>query len=201
MSYIETVGKILDTNDLEVAGGASSAISGAMAASIAAMVSRLSMKKDYGLSTQELEEIIREAEPLSKKLQEGADRDVEAFHSIMEAIAMPKSTDEEKERRKDALQAGYIFAASVPRENAYDSVRAKELLEKLIGRSNPNCFSDLAVARTLADVAINGCMLNIRANVDTIRDEVVKEKLNQDIAFLKTKISLIDAGQLLKDAE
>ncbi|MCL2163909.1 MAG: cyclodeaminase/cyclohydrolase family protein [Oscillospiraceae bacterium] len=196
MSYIETMGKILDYNDLEVAGGASAALSGAMAASIAAMASRLSMKKDFGLSVDELDEIITEAEELSHALQDGADKDVIAFHSVIEAFALPKATEEDIEARKAALQKGYVLAAMAPRDNARYSVRVKSLLDRMYGKTNPACHSDVAVARALCEVAIAGCMLNIKANIDYIKDEDTKAGLRKDIDFFVGNISFLDVEKL-----
>ena len=196
MSYIETMGRILDYNDLEVAGGAAAALSGAAAASIAAMVSRLSLRKDFGLPADELDEIIGEAEKLSHALQDGADRDVEAFHSIMAAIALPKETDEEKEIRSGALQKGYCIASYVPRDNGHFSVKVKKLLDRMYQRTNPSCSSDLAVARALCDVAIAGCVLNIKANISYIKDEDVRAELMKDIDCLEPNVKFLDIDRL-----
>lgn len=45
MSYIDIMDKILDSHDVTVGGGSSSAIAGAIAAGLIGMVARLSTKK------------------------------------------------------------------------------------------------------------------------------------------------------------
>ncbi|GAA0724688.1 cyclodeaminase/cyclohydrolase family protein [Clostridium malenominatum] len=185
MNYIDVLNKILDTKDFTVGGGSASAIAGAMAAGLIGMVSRLSTKKDYGLSERGYLFIADRAEELSKKLLEGAVKDTESFKKIKDAYALPKDTDEEKKIRSLAIQNAAIGAANVPLENGLLCKEVYNSWVLLKGKSNPNASSDLEEARFLVHAGVLGCVLNIEANLPLIKDENVKENFQKEIELLK----------------
>ena len=174
---IEPLEKILDSRDTTVGGGASSALIGAMAASMAGMVARLSMKKPVNLAEEEYEAIVAELDELSEKLQQGAVDDMDAYGLIVSAFKLPKETDEEKAARKEAVQKAAIRAAEVPLMNAEMNARVHEICMRLKGNSNPACISDLMCAVYLTEAGLKDAILNINANLGMIKDEEVTQKL------------------------
>jgi len=52
MLKLEILRKIIDSKDFTVGGGSAAALSGAMAAGLVGMVARLSVDKNYGLSSE-----------------------------------------------------------------------------------------------------------------------------------------------------
>src|SRR6056297_2743340 len=116
MSGVQVLEKVIDANDFTVGGGSASALAGAMGAGMVAMVARLSIDKDYGLSNKKYEEIISEAEKLAKKLSAGAKKDTEAFCEIKTAYSLPKETESDKKKRSSAIQDAAILAATVPEQ-------------------------------------------------------------------------------------
>ena len=69
MDYKDILDLILDPEDVTVGGGCSSALSGAMAAGLMGMVAKLSMKKEFGLTKDELQLIVDELEKLKDLLK------------------------------------------------------------------------------------------------------------------------------------
>ncbi len=185
MTGNDMLAKIIDSNNTTVGGGASSALVGAMAAGMIAMVSKLSVKKNYGISGEEHIVIAAELDQLAKKLLDGSKRDEEAFVELMSAYRMPKSNDEEKRIRTEAIHYGSVFASNVPKENGYMSLRVYELGQAILGNSNPNAESDLLIALELAKTGIFGCALNIRANFSGISDEETIKDLEKDLETLE----------------
>ncbi|HBH13508.1 MAG: Formiminotransferase-cyclodeaminase [Clostridiales bacterium 38_11] len=185
MTDNDILAKIIDSDNTAVGGGASSALVGAMAAGMIAMVSKLSVKKDYGIPGEAHLAIATELDGLAKKLQDGSKKDEEAFITLMSAYRMPKSSDEEKSIRKKAIHQGSVSASNVPKENGFMCLRVYELGQAIMGNSNPNAESDLLIAIELAKIGIFGCTLNIRANFIGIRDEQVKGELEKDLEILE----------------
>lgn len=182
---MDVLKQIIDSTDFTVGGGSASALAGAMAAGMAAMVARLSLKKPVNLTVEEYEALIAEADVLAQKLQEGARKDTEAYCMIKDAFALPKETDEQKAARSKAVSCAGIVAAETPRNNGRMCQRAHEIACKLTGSSNPAASSDLASAVYLSDAGVRGCVLNVEANLSLIKDEAVVEALKKDIEMLR----------------
>lgn len=177
--------KVLDSHNFTVGGGVSAALSGAMAAGSVGMVANLSLKKDYGLTKERYEEIIERTKELIEELKDGAVQDENGYLEIRDAYKLKKSTDEEKEKRKKAIEDAGISAATVPKENGFRCREVYELAMELKGDSNPNCGSDLEVAIMLAEVGIKGCILNIEVNLPLIKNPETKAQFEKDIEELK----------------
>lgn len=187
MSYIDVINKILDSNDVTVGGGSTSAISGAFAAGLMGMVARLSIstKKDYGFTSSKYESIAEELDLLNKELLEGSEKDTEAYLLIKNAYSMPKSNEEEKAARSAAIREAGAAAATVPKENGYMCKRVYELGTSLVGKSNDAAFSDLIIGVNLAKLGIEGCIMNIEANLPMIKDEKTIEGFKEHIEILR----------------
>lgn len=185
MDHLQILNKIIDSKDFTAGGGSASAIAGAMAAGMAAMVARLSINKDFGLTAEKYEEIAEEADKIAKELLRGSAEDNEAYLLIVNAYALPKSTEKEKAARREAVQSAGIKAASVPLENGKRCTRVYELCLILKGKSNTNATSDLAEAELLSYAGVIGCALNIDANLSLIKDEKIKSEFEKQSAKLK----------------
>lgn len=181
----EILGKIIDSNNTKVGGGASSALSGAMAAGMISMVSRLSIKKEYGFKDEEYKEMAEELDELAKDLLKGAENDEEAFVELMKAYKLPKVTEEDKAARRLAIQDGSILASRVPESNAIMCKKVLGMGNKILGKSNPNAESDLLVSLKLAELGVYGCILNINANLPSIKDEKILKEFKDSIKELE----------------
>ncbi len=159
---------ILDSDNKNVGGGSAAALAGSMAAALVAMVAKLSLKKDYGLKQGECEALAKEADVLSATLKKGSEEDEKAYGYIKNAMTMPKTSVEEKVKRKKAIEEALIKAAQVPKDNAWKCYRVQEIAKALRGSSNPNADSDLEVAQYLAYSALVGCLANVKVNIDSL---------------------------------
>ena len=183
--------KILDSRDTTVGGGASSALVGAMAASMAGMVAGLSIKKPVNLTAEDYEKIVAECDELSEKLQQGAVDDMDAYGLIVDAFKLPKETDEEKAVRREAVQKAAIRAAEVPLMNARMNLRVQEIARMLKGNSNPACISDLMCAIYLSEAGLKDAVLNINANLGMIKDEEKNNELKEAMLELYEKAACL----------
>ena len=96
-------------------GGSVSALAAALGAGLSVMVAWLT----YGVRKfEQYDEIMRKViEPLDKKMREMIpmiDADTDAFNDYMNAMKMPKDTDEEIKLRNDKMQEGLKKAIEVP---------------------------------------------------------------------------------------
>ena len=140
---LKTFLKVLDSENTSVGGGSASAMAGAMAAALVAMVARLSVGKDSMREDAFYRAIWGEAEVLSSELYSGALDDEKAFAAIRAAYRLPKDTTSEKTERRAALQKAMLQAARVPLHNAERCRRVLGLCAELETCSNPNAVSDL----------------------------------------------------------
>lgn len=189
--YLDVFEKVVDSDDFTVGGGSASALAGAMAAGMVSMVAKLSMAKPVNLTKEDYEAVIAEADGLAKKLLQGSEKDTEAYCMIKDAYALPKSTDEEKEIRKQAVRDAAYQAALVPKNNGFDDKRVFELACRLENNSNPNCLSDLLSAKYLSEAGVKGCILNIQANLPMIKDEARTEEMTAAMEELKKGVSAL----------
>lgn len=173
MSVYSVLDQIWDTKNFNVGGGAASAAAGAMAAGLVGMVARLSIGKDGELGDERYADIAGEMDSLCRDLQRGAEEDEKAFLGMRDAFRLSKSTDEEKAKRRAAIEVAAAEAARVPMENGRRAARVLDLCSELEGRSNSSASSDLEIGGMLARLAMKGCAFNIDANLPLIK---TKEK-------------------------
>lgn len=182
---VEAFLRLLDPADNSTGGGAASAVAGAMAAALVAMVARLSIGKE-GLEAKSFyRELSAEAEALSGELLDGGREDSDAFVAVLSAYRLAKDTDEEKSARREAIQQAVLQAARVPLANMERCWRVLELAMQLQGRSNPNAASDLECALHLARAGLLGCADNVEINLPAIKDLQAAGELAERARSLK----------------
>jgi glutamate formiminotransferase / formiminotetrahydrofolate cyclodeaminase len=152
-------------------GGSVSALAGALAAALAEMVSRLTLKKNpLAEHHEKVEAALARLAGLREKLMENIDRDAESYQAVMAAYKLPKATEAEKATREKAIELAGKVAASVPLETAALAAQILRILETLSGSTLPAAASDLVVARHLAEAAREGALENVRVNLPSIHD-------------------------------
>ena len=192
MTREQVMDKLLCSTDATVGGGSASALVAAMASGMAGMVARLSTGKNLGYEDAQYTQFAEELDSLAKHLVEGASLDAAAFSKISSAFKLPKSTEDEKSIRQQAIEQAGIAAATAPLENARLAERVLEICDSLIGRHNVNAESDLLIGRHLLNVALYGLALNIEANLSLIKSLSIKESFIGIVTELKKKSGLKD---------
>lgn len=111
------------SNDPVPGGGSVSALNGALAASLAAMVANLTVgRKKYVEVNDLMQELAGRLEKTAGRLLADVDRDSDAYNRVFAAFKLPKETDEEKAARSEAIQRETKYAAEVPMEVARASM-------------------------------------------------------------------------------
>lgn len=159
-------------------GGSAAAYAGTLGAALAAMVGRISAKKNEDAAIAELVSVV---ENLRADFLRLVDDDSAVFTTVSEAMGMPKTTDEEKAARRERLQAALLAASRVPLEVAKTGRRLLDACERGLETATPATISDLGVGALMAEAAIRGAALNVMINLASIRDAGQVKALSEDL--------------------
>jgi len=159
-------------------GGAIAALTAATGAALAEMVANLTFgKKGYEAVQTEMEELQAKAEAIRKRMLELSQADADVFNIFMNALGLPKNTDEEKAARTAAIQQAYKDAAMVPFEIGELANQIFDLAELASRKGNQNLITDGIIAAINARAAVKSAFLNVRINLSGIKDESFVEEL------------------------
>ncbi|MCL1876283.1 MAG: cyclodeaminase/cyclohydrolase family protein [Synergistaceae bacterium] len=162
---------VLSSTSPAPGGGSAAALSGALGASLVAMVCRLTIgKKGYEEHEALIKSSLIKAEQLANSLLDAVQKDTEAFDSVMAAFALPKATDDEKETRRETIQEAFKAAVASPENIAVKCLNILEIAEEIVDKCNSNAISDIAVGALEAWAGLQGALLNIRINLPSIKD-------------------------------
>ena len=176
-------------------GGSVAALAGALAAALSGMVANLTMGKEkYADVDAEMREMEPKAQELSKKLLDAITEDSNSFNVYMDALKLPKATDEEKEARKEAMQNGLKEAAIVPLRTAQMAYDVMEYAQLAVAKGNQNAVTDGKTGAMLARTAVLSAGLNVRINLESIKDEAFVQEM-------KEKLTVIEENAVRKEKE
>ena len=153
-------------------GGAIAALTAATGAALAEMVANLTFgKKGYEAVQSEMEELQAKAQAIRERMLELSQADADVFNIFMNALGLPKNTDEEKAIRTAAIQQAYKDAAMVPFEIGELANQIFDLAELASKKGNQNLITDGIIAAINARAAVKAAFLNVRINLSGIKDE------------------------------
>lgn len=153
-------------------GGSVAALAGSLGAALASMVANLSVGKgEFDDKYDELCTISEKAQLVKDALLRGVDEDTQAFDSVLEAMRMPKDTEEEREERSEAMQEGYRAATRVPLGTVEQCKSAIELCLEMAKLADPQMISDVGSGALMAYAGAQSAAYNVRINLPHIKDE------------------------------
>lgn len=159
-------------------GGTVGALCGALSAALSAMVASLTTGKDkYRDLEPRMREIVEEAGNLSKRLLDLMEEDARAFDAVMEAYRLPKGTEEERAKRKEAIERALRGACEPPMEVLRLSRKLVELASEVEMKGNKNAITDAAAAAACARAAAEIAFLNALVNLNGLSDEALKSEI------------------------
>ncbi len=172
-------------------GGSIAAYMGTLAAALGTMVANLSAHKaGWDERWEEFSNYADGGRMLVDRLTALVDEDTEAFNRIMAVYAMPKSTEEEKAARAEALEKATLYATEVPLTTMKAAFDSFELLEAMAREGNPASVSDAGVGALAARAAVLGAQLNVRINAAGLKDRTRAEALCDEADELATLANL-----------
>ncbi|MDT2707191.1 cyclodeaminase/cyclohydrolase family protein [Enterococcus gallinarum] len=176
-------------------GGSASALAAAQGIALTKMVTELTIgKKKYAEFEDEIELLQKKAKSLQEGLLRAIDEDTEAFNQVSAVFGLPKTTEEEKKARREAMQSALKGAAVTPFSMMEKIVDALKVTQAAVGKSNTNAASDLGVAALNLKAALQGAWLNVLINLVSIKDEMFVRQ------YRKAGESLVEEGSKIADA-
>jgi glutamate formiminotransferase/formiminotetrahydrofolate cyclodeaminase len=183
---------LLSTDAPAPGGGSVAALCAAMSGALSAMVSNLTVdKKGYESVQQQVRELAPRGQDIKLKALQAIDRDTDAFYAMMDAMRLPKKTEEEIAFRNAEVEKATQKAILVPFETLEISHQALQLSKEVAAVGNTNALSDAGVAALTALAAAKAAFYNIRINLAGVTDEAFKADI------LAKSQSLIDASDAI----
>ena len=162
-------------------GGGVSGLVGALASSLAGMVTSLTTgKKKYAEYEDEIQMIMKEANELRISLLDSINKDAESFYPLSQAYAIPKEESGRDEKLEECLK----LAASSPFSILKLVGRVIELDERLATIGSKLAISDAATSAVLALGAIRGAYINVIVNTKLMKDKTYAEDLEKQAKAL-----------------
>lgn len=189
-------------------GGGASAMIGALGTALGSMVGNLTLgRKKYADVQEDIKIILEKAGLLQNELLELVERDAEVFEPLSKAYGLPKSTEEEMEKRNEIMEDALRLACSVPIEIMEKTMDTIALLEELEQKGSRIAISDVGVGALFCRSAMMGAALNVFINTRLMKDREYAGRINAkademlsaavgraDEIYYKVESSLRDKG-------
>ena len=182
----------LSTDSPAPGGGSVSALAGALAASLAAMVANLTHgNKNYKTSWREMEDVAVIGQKIKKQLLNLIDEDTDAFNRMMDAMRLPKKKEEDRRIRDAAIEEATKSATMVPFQVMEQSLQAMKLCKAVAEMGNINAVSDAGVGALLGNAAVHGAFLNVKINLPGIDEKKFKDEVMKKADALATEANIL----------
>jgi glutamate formiminotransferase/formiminotetrahydrofolate cyclodeaminase len=152
-------------------GGSVAAYLAACGAALSGMVANLSShKRGWDDRWLYFSDWAEKAEQIRKNLIIAVDSDTEAFNKVMDAYSLPKSTEEEKQIRSNAIQLAQKGAVEVPFQVMKTALSGMPLAVAMVDEGNPNSITDAGVGAAALHAGVYGAYLNVLINLKDLKD-------------------------------
>lgn len=167
----------LASNEPTPGGGAAAGVSAGLG--IGAILMAMNFSTNKKMSDEDKAFLLAKIDQYQKSkdhLIELIDRDASDFEPLSNAYSMPKSTDEEKRTRKDAIQEGLKIASRPPLELLEEVESIVEDLDAIVPLIKKIIISDLGVGVQMLRSAVHSSSLNLSINAGQLKDEALHDE-------------------------
>ncbi len=159
-------------------GGSIAAYVGTLGVSLGTMVANLSAHKAGWDDRWEFySKWAEKGQVYKNKLLLLVDEDTNAFNKIIDGFRMPKSTEEEKEIRKRAIENATKYATEIPFEVMQTAHDSMEVMLAMVKDGLQSSLSDAGVGALCARTAVLGAYFNVRINAKDIKDRAFADTI------------------------
>ena len=188
----------IKSSDPTPGGGTVAAVALGQAAALVTMVAELTLGSERWVDAHaEAAEARSVAADIMPRASYLADADAAAFDAVVDAFKLPKSNEEEKDIRREAIRAATLGAAEVPFETAEHACALLPHVLAMAERGNSNAASDAGVASLMATAAAKGAVFNVIINLNSLPDTMGVE-MRQALPAMEEEIRLL--GRRCMDA-
>jgi glutamate formiminotransferase/formiminotetrahydrofolate cyclodeaminase len=172
----------LTSSDAPAPGGGSvAALMASSSAALAAMVANLTVgKKGYKTVQDDMKDIAPRAQALKEQFTRAIDDDTKAFDAVMDAMKLPKKTEEDQQRRGEAIERATKEAVEVPMNVLRSCRDVLPLVEGVAEKGNVNSLSDAGVAALALRAGAAGALLNVLINLPGLSDRGYIEETSSE---------------------
>jgi len=182
-------------------GGSISAYVATLGVSLATMVANLSShKRGWDEKWEFFSQWAERGQAIKDQLLAMVDEDTNAFNKIMDAFGLPKSNDEEKKIRTQAIQDATKYAIEVPFKVMKLAHSSLEIIKEMAVSGNPNSVTDAGVGALCARTAVMGAHLNVKINAAGLNDKAFVEDIFKQSAEIE-KDTLAQEAEILQIVE
>ncbi|HNQ62177.1 MAG TPA: cyclodeaminase/cyclohydrolase family protein, partial [Bacteroidia bacterium] len=175
-------------------GGSIAAYLGALGVSLGTMVANLSShKKGWDDRWSEFSLWAEKGQKIKAELLYLVDEDTRAFNGIMDAFSLPKSSEQEKADRSNAIQEATKNAINIPLKVMKTSFASFEVIKAMAEEGNPNSVSDAGVGALCARSAVIGAYLNVKINASGLKDLAFLDKVLSEAENIMAESVKIEA--------
>ena len=159
-------------------GGSIAAYVGTLGVALGTMVANLSgHKAGWDDRWEEFSVWAEKGQAYKKRLLYLVDEDTNAFNKIIDGFRMPKSSEEEKTARLEAIESATIYATEVPFQVMETAFNSMEVSQAMLKDGMQTSLSDSAVGILCAKTAVTGAYFNVKINAKDIKDRVFAEDI------------------------
>ena len=175
-------------------GGSISAYMAALGVSLGTMVANLSSHKaGWDERWEEFSVWAEKGQILKDELLHLVDEDTTAFNKIMDALGLPKGTEQEKITRKQALQDATLYATLVPFRSMEKALEGFEICKAMVKIGNPNSVTDAGVGALCCRSAVMGAFLNVKINAVGLDDKEKAKELINNGSIIEAKAQSLES--------
>ena len=153
-------------------GGSISAYIGTLGVALGTMVANLSAhKRGWDHKWEEYSHQAEKGQEILHKLLSLVDEDTNAFDAIIQAMRLPKSTPQDQEIRKAAIEKATKEAIEVPYRVLKLAYSSMNILKQMAMKGLKSSISDVGVGAACARTAVLGAYLNVKINAGGLNDK------------------------------
>ncbi len=191
----ESINQFLEElgSDLSAPGGGSVAgLIAALSSALNSMVYSLTVGKKAYMALEDNEKetinkLQKECREFTTRSLELMEEDRDNFLKLMDCYKLPKDTEEEKEKRLLAIKENTIKSMEAPLILARESLGFYENLKIMAKYGNKMLLSDLAISAILLHSAIESSIVNVKVNLNGLRNEEFFEKIDNEMQGIMEK--------------